>query len=94
MVDEVSVVKKQLLEMFTELNGRMDAINLERHREGAMHISKAEVRLLGQMSLLANERVSLFLSLTQTVDMDALLKMDSMVKKEMESILKKKRFGL
>ena len=50
------------------------------------------MRLLGQMSLLVNKKVSTILSLAQTADRDAQLDMDSVVKKELTSILKK--YGL
>ncbi len=85
----MSIVKKQLESIFRELNERIDAINKERYEEGGRRISKAEVKLLGQMSLLANEKVSMLLSLAQTADMDALLDMDSLVKKQLTEILSK-----
>ncbi|NBW99593.1 hypothetical protein EBR03_08485 [bacterium] len=44
------------------------------------------------MSLLVNKKVSTILSLAQTADRDAQLDMDSVVKKELTSILKK--YGL
>ena len=82
-------LKKQLETIFTDLNERIDAINKERREDGGRHISKAEVKLLGQMSLLVNDKVSMLLSLAQTADMDALLDMDPLVKKELTEILKK-----
>jgi len=88
----MKVAKKQLELIFKELNERVDFINKERLVEGGLRVSKAEVRLLGQMSLLVNKKVSAILSLAQTADIDAQLDMDSVVKKELTSILKK--YGL
>lgn len=84
--------KKQLELIFKELNEKVNSLNKERLEEGSLRISRAEVRLLGQMSLLVNEKVSAILSLAQTADMDAQLDMDSVVKKELTWILKK--YGL
>ena len=88
----MEVAKKQLELIFKQLNERVDFINKERLEEGGLRISRAEVRLLGQMSLLVNKKVSAILSLAQTADIDAQLDMDSVVKKELTSILKK--YGL
>ena len=44
---------------------------------------------MGQMSLLANKKVSLLLSLAQTADMDALLTMDHVLKEELKTCLRK-----
>ena len=88
----MEVAKKQLELIFKELNERVDFINKERLEEGGLRVSRAEVILLGQMSLLVNKKVSAILSLAQTADIDAQLDMDSVVKKELTSILKK--YGL
>jgi hypothetical protein len=88
----VKKAKFNLEALFKELDVRMEAINLERRNEGAMTVSRAEVKILGQMSLLANEKVSMLLTLAQTADMDALLIMDSVLKEELKQLLKK--YGL
>lgn len=79
----------QLKVVFKGLDGRIDKINRLRRDEGLLSVPKAEVKLLGQMSLLSNEKVSMLLSLTQTADMDALLAMDQAVKEELKRLLKK-----
>jgi hypothetical protein len=82
-------VRNQLRDLFTELDKRIEEINLERLEENLFKIPKARVQLLGQISLLANQRVSSILSLVQTGDMDALLMMDQIVKEEFKIILAK-----
>lgn len=67
----------------------MEKINLTRREEGLLPLGKAEVRLLGQMSLLANEKASLLLSLARTADLDALLTMNHLLKDELKKLLKK-----
>ena len=69
----MTTAKEQLELIFTELSVRVDAINKERREEGGRHISKSEVKLLGQMSLLANEKVSVLLSLAKSVRSRSLL---------------------
>ncbi len=75
--------------LFKELDTRIEAVNHKRTKEGVMPLPRAEVILLGQMSLLANERVSMLLTLAQTADMDALLTMDAVLKEELRKVLKK-----
>jgi hypothetical protein len=82
--------KKQLEELFTELNVKADEINRERREERLFRIPKAKVQLLGQISLLSHERVALILSLAQTGDLDALLTMDQVLKAELKRILRKR----
>jgi hypothetical protein len=82
-------VKDQLHNLFIELDQRVEALNRERREEGLSVVAKASVRLLGQMSLLSNDEVSLLLTLAQTGDLDALLTMDWVVKEELKKILKK-----
>ena len=80
--------RKQLKAIFKELNKRVAAMNHSRRIEGLLPISKAKVQLLGQISLLAHDKVSSILSLAQTGDMDAFLTMDHAVREELKSILK------
>ena len=80
--------QRLLHRMFTELDKRLQKINEKRRKEGSLGFPKAEICLLGQMSLLANKEASLILSLAQTGDMDALLKMDHAFKQELKAILK------
>jgi len=52
----MEVAKKQLELIFKELSERVNCINKERLEEGGLRVSRAEVRLLGQMSLLVNKK--------------------------------------
>ena len=88
--DEVEPTRAQLRAVFIELDRRIDELNRERRREGGFPLSKAEIQLLGQMSLLANQRVSALLSLAQTADLDALLKMEHLVKEVLKELLSKR----
>ena len=75
--------------LFKELDGRIAKVNRARKEAGLRAVARAEVKLLGQMSLLANKKVSLLLSLAQTADMDALLTMDHVLKEELKACLRK-----
>ncbi len=85
----MSEAGRLLQEIFNELSLKIAALAHERRREGLLPIAKAKMQLLGQMSLLANDKVSMILSLTQTGDMDALLSMDEAVKSELKVILRR-----
>jgi hypothetical protein len=80
--------RKQFESIFQKLDKRIDAINSSRREEGLSGVGKSKIKLLGQMSLIANEKISAVLSLAQTADVDALLKMDQIVKKQFEAVLK------
>jgi hypothetical protein len=82
-------VKEQLKTLFSELNVTVEKIDRERRAEGLLPIPKAKVQLLGQMSLLSNDKVSPLLSLAQTGDLDALLRMEHVVKVELKRLLQK-----
>src|SRR6185437_12244047 len=84
--------REQLKELFVELDGAIGNMNIERAQKGIRTVSRAKVQLLGQVSLLANEKVSALLSLAQTGDLDAFLRMDHAVKTELKKLLPK--FGL
>ena len=83
----MTAIKAQLKKLFHDLNIRIEEINRERSGEGLIPFKKANIRLLGQVSLLANEKVSLILTLAQTGDLDAALKMDHVVKEELKKLL-------
>lgn len=85
----MEAVRTQLETIFKELDSRIEAINKQRIAEDELRVPRAEIELLGQMSLLANEKASMILSLVQTGDMDALLRMEHVVKNELKQILKK-----
>jgi len=79
----------RLLTIFTELDARISALMSERAETGGPKIARAEVRILGQMSLLANERVSGVVTLAETGDLDAHLRTEYVVEKELKIILRK-----
>ncbi|MBI4402553.1 MAG: hypothetical protein HY537_00235 [Deltaproteobacteria bacterium] len=70
-------MKALLYEIFCKLDAYIEAENNERRKTGSLQIAKSEAIVLGQMSLLANEKVAAVLALSQTADLDALLTMDS-----------------
>lgn len=59
----MKTVRNQLKKIFGELDQKIRQINVENRNAGILQISNTEVKLLGQMSLLANDDVSLILSL-------------------------------
>jgi hypothetical protein len=67
-------MKDILLQIFRELNGRIEAENQVREDSGAVKLLPVEIQILGQMSLLANEMAAQFLVLQRTGDLDALIK--------------------
>ena len=79
--------KKLLNAIFKKLNERILELNHERKQDGACPIKPCEVTLLGQMSLMANERSALILALAQTGDMDAHLQIENAAKEELKKIL-------
>ncbi|MGE0526724.1 MAG: hypothetical protein AB7G93_01980 [Bdellovibrionales bacterium] len=66
-------MKDKLLAIFTELNERMTAENVEREEAGAMKLRPVEVRILGQVTLLANEMAAQVLPLQMTNDLDVVI---------------------
>lgn len=85
----MQAAKELIRELFTELNQRIEEISRERRDEGLLPISKARVQLLGQISLMINEKAAMELSLAQTGDLDAILTMDGIVKTELKKALSK-----
>lgn len=73
--------------LFRNLDRRIDEMKRDRAASGLMPIAKAKVQLLGQISLMINDRVSAILSLAQTGDVDALLMMEHSVKAEFQKLL-------
>jgi hypothetical protein len=78
---------KNIKSLFEELDKRINRINDVRIHEGLGNIACAEIKILGQMSLLVNEKISTTLSLNQTADLDAIITMEYLVKKEFQQIL-------
>jgi len=80
-------MKKLMEKIFTELNQAVEFENRRRLKEGTLTIPKSEVLLLGQMSLMLNEPVATILTLIQTADMDAKLRMDYFTKNKLMGLL-------
>lgn len=80
-------VKALLKEIFEELNLRILELNRANRAEGLAIYPKAEILLLGQLSLSVDEKVVARLNLTQTADLDALLKAEFKIKDELKKIL-------
>lgn len=59
--------------IFRELNDRITIENAERDETGALKLRPVEVRILGQITLLANELVARVLPLQMTNDLDAVI---------------------
>lgn len=73
---------ERLKTIFTELDQRIEVLAKER----------AEVRILGQMSLLANDKLIGRLSLADTAELDAHLRTEYVVERELREILKNHGF--
>lgn len=85
-------MKALLRKVFQELDSRIEKENVIRREDGALPVSACEIKILGQMSLLANDKVSAILSLAQTADMDAVMTRNTFAKKELKETLK--QYGL
>ena len=73
--------------IFTELNQAVEFENHRRLKEGTLIIPKSEVIIFGQMSLMLNEFIEPILTLIQTGDMDAKLRMDFFTKRKLMDLL-------
>ncbi len=85
----METVKLQLENLFKQLDRKVEEINFHRRAEGILPVSKSSIQLLGQVSLLANEKISAVLTLATTGDLDAFLRMDESVKAEFKMELNK-----
>ena len=73
--------------IFTELNQAVEFENHRRLKEGTLIIPKSEVIIFGQMSLMLNEFIEPILTLIQTGDMGAKLRMDFFTKRKLMDLL-------
>jgi hypothetical protein len=83
-------MKKLMEKIFADLNQTVELENRQRLEDGTLMISKSEVIIYGQMSLMLNESAATFLKLIQTADMDAQLRMDYFTKNKLLELLKAK----
>lgn len=75
--------------LFEELDGQIEQVNKERKTEGLPQVARSHFRLLGQASLLTNQKISAVLSLAFTGDVDALLIMEHVVKVRFSNLLRR-----
>jgi hypothetical protein len=67
-------MKDTLLAIFKELDERIEVENTDRDAIGGLKIRLVEVRILGQITLLANDMAAKILTLQRTNDLDAVIK--------------------
>ena len=81
---------KLLDEILAELEQAIERLNEERERDGMLRLSKAQIKVLGQFSLLADEQFSASISLAATIDLDAIIEGEWIIEEELRKILKNK----
>ncbi len=74
--------------LFEKLNTAIETENIERRDNSAVTISKAQITILGQTSLLIDEKVSIAIDLAATSDMDALVTAEYFVQQKFSELLK------
>jgi hypothetical protein len=79
--------RQRLEKIFKKLDQEIERLNAGYRKDGLPTLPKAEVKLLGQMSLLVDDKVSALLFLAQTADLDALLNMQNAVKEALKKLL-------
>lgn len=85
-------MKDLLGKIFLELDELVEAENLEREDMGGALIPRAQIKILGQTSLLAQPELTAKLHLAQTGDLDAHLRADYFIKVQLKELLQK--YGL
>jgi hypothetical protein len=73
--------------IFEKLNDLIALENIERRDNSTRTLPKSEIKILGQMSLLLDEKTSAVISLNQTGDLDALIDAEYFVKKNLKVLL-------
>lgn len=81
-------MRKIIEKIFTDLNQTIELENRQRLKAGTLTVPKSEVLILGQMSLMLNATAADVLNLTQTADVDAILRMDYFTKIKLLELLK------
>lgn len=80
-------MKKTLIKIFKSLNEAIESENKKRLSESRKPLAKSTVEILGQTSLLLQPELTVKLSLVQTGDVDAFIKMEHFVKDKMKALL-------
>lgn len=83
----MATAKQQFEAIFTKLDLAVGKLNEALREEGLAVYAKSEIKILGQVSLLMDEKVALKLAIAQTADLDAQLKIEYNVKELLRSIL-------
>lgn len=73
--------------IFTTLNDRVETQNKQRREIGSRLIQRSSITILGQTSLLIQEKLTYMLSLAQTGDLDAKMDAEYVVKENLKEIL-------
>ncbi len=79
--------KLRLRKIFEMLDLEIAQLNRDRREDGSPLISKASVKILGQMSLLTNDEVAAHIDLFETADLDAFLETEFVVMKKLRELL-------
>lgn len=82
-------MKELLGKIFLELEDLVERENLDRKDMGGALIPRAQVKILGQTSLLAQPELTARLHLAQTGDLDAQLRADYFIKAKLKELLPK-----
>lgn len=80
-------MKAVLVQIFNKLNQKIELENKQRKTAGTVLIARSRIEILGQTSLLAQPEMTYNLNLVQTGDLDALIRADYFVKKQLKDIL-------
>lgn len=75
--------------LFEKLNSAIEIENNDRRDNSTVLIKKAHITILGQTSLLIDEKVSVAIDLAATSDMDALVAAEYFVQQKFAELLKK-----
>jgi len=83
-----------LEKIFQQLDKAIEKENDERRQEGALGLPHAEIKILGQMSLISNPEVQAKITLFATFDVDAIIKAPHWIETAFKNLLEKERFEL
>lgn len=86
---------EELLEkVFKSLDEAIGKENAQRRQDGSLGIPKAEIKVLGQMSLISNPEVQAKITLFATFDVDAIVTGPHWIETTFKALLKKEGFEL
>ncbi len=80
---------KKFDQILAKLEQEIESLNLARRNDGGFRLPKAKITLLGQFSLLANPKISALLRIPATMDVDAKIEAEWIIKDAFKKILKK-----